>query len=132
MASSSAKRSPDDAALARLLGPTKARWDGLLERAGGLTPAWKFYGEKYGWQLKLLRGKKALLYLVPRDGRFTASFPLTEAAFQALRASDLPAGFIREVEGAKQYPEGRPARVEVTSAASAALARRLLALVLAS
>jgi hypothetical protein len=35
------------------------------------------------------------------------------------------------VEASKEYPEGRPARVEVVDAKTAALARKLLAVVLA-
>jgi hypothetical protein len=134
MVTAKAVQCPDDAALARQLGAVKKAWDALLstlDRAEGLTRAWKFYGQKHGWQLKVLRGKRALLYLIVRDGRFMAAFPLKADALEAVRASDLPAAFIQEVEAGKDYPEGRPARVEVVDARTAALAKRLLAVVLA-
>lgn len=61
-----------------------------------------------------------------------AAFPLKQDAWRAVRGSGLPAAFLREVEGAREFPEGRPARVEVGDARSAALARTLLAVVLAA
>lgn len=127
------QQAPDDAALAKVLGPARAHWDALLRKLDErVTREWKFYGEVRGWQLKVLRRKKALLYLIPRGGRFTAAFPLSEPAFEAVRGSDLPAAFITEVEGAKKYPEGRPARIDVSDKKSATLATKVLELVLAS
>src|SRR5262245_47765248 len=80
--------------LAQLLGPARSHWDALLGSIGadaGMTREWKFYGAKHGWQLKLVTQKRALAYLIPREGRFTVALALSPAALDAVRASRLPA-----------------------------------------
>jgi hypothetical protein len=124
-------RGPDDAALGRALGKAKKSWDDIVEHVKGLpgvSREWKFYGKKYGWQLKVADTKRALLYLVPHAGGFLAALALNDKAVAALRPQNLPASLIREIETAKAYPEGRPARIEVTNTKDAALVKKLLAL----
>lgn len=127
---------PADAALKEALGKAKPHWDALLAHLDddheGLAREWKFYGAKFGWQLKVAGKKKAILYLVPRAGRFLAALALDQKAVAALKASDLPAELVREVEIAKAYPEGRPARVEVTARKQLDVVKRLIALKLAA
>jgi hypothetical protein len=89
---------------------------------------WKFYGKKHGWQIKALRKKKALLYLIPHQGSFLAGMALDEQAVAAVRDSALPPTLVEEIVSAKPSPEGRPARVEVETKAQAELVRRLLAI----
>lgn len=125
-----AESAPDDAALAEVLGRTKAHWDAVVRRAQNLCVgvAWKFYGRKHGWQLKLVHEKRALLYLIPHAKSFLAGMALGDAAVEAVRASRLPPDLVQEIVAAKRYPEGRPARVEVTSKKQADLVLRLLQL----
>ncbi len=123
---------PDDAALARLLGAAKRPWDELLrfvdEKCPGAAREWKFYGAKHGWQVRVVARKRALLYLIPREGRFTAAVALRETAIAALRADRaVPAALLRELDAARAAPEGKPARVEVTRRADLALVERLVA-----
>jgi hypothetical protein len=101
------------------LGKARPAWDALrsyLEAVPGTTSAWKFYGPRHGWQLKVTLNRRALIYLIPRAGNFTAALALREPAIAALRASRLPAQQIRDIEQAKASPEGKPARVVVTGA----------------
>src|SRR5688572_30751705 len=112
-----------------LLGPARKQWDALLKFLGeldGVVPEWKFYGEKYGWQLKLKAKGRALVYLIPRPGRFTAALALRKPAIAALRAGGIPEELVREIEAAKEAPEGKPARVEVSSPRTLALLKKLL------
>ena len=123
---------PDDTSLAATLGATKAHWDALLAllatRAKGVAQEWKFYGGKLGWQLKVSEKKRALVYLVPHERSFLAAMALRPDAIAALRAHALPEALVREIETAKESPEGRPARVEVRDAQDADVVRRLLAI----
>ena len=123
---------PTDKRLATALGKAKKCWDAVL---GGVDRAptrlgreWKFYGARFGWQLKVTDGKRAVLYLVPREGGFLATMALSERAVAAVRASDLPPTLVNEIESAKVLPEGRPARIEVTSAKQLEVVRQLLAI----
>ncbi len=121
---------PDDARLAAVLGPAKACWDAVLAQVEaereGVVPEWKFYGAKHGWQLKLVRKRRAFLYLIPYEGRFVAGMALSPAEVARLREARVPDALIEEIESAKASTEGRPARVEVRTADQLTTLRRLL------
>lgn len=122
---------PDDAALARVLGEAAGAWRVIVTRVDaqpGLARAWTFYGAKHGWQLRVGKGKRSVLYLIPGHDRFTASLALSEAGLDALRAERFPADLARAIEREKVVREGRPARIEVTGPDDAELALRLLAI----
>lgn len=122
---------PTEAELASGLGDAASHWAGLVAHVvatAGAVPEWKFYGAKHGWQLKLMSGRRALVYLIPRDGCFTAGLALDPAAVDALGSAGLPAELVREIREAKTYPEGRPARVVVRGSEDVAVAERLVAL----
>lgn len=129
-------RAPDDASLARTLGRTKAHWDAVTllahEADEGVTEVWKYYGKKHGWQLKLMQRRRALLFMVPHEGRFLAGLALRDSAMDAVRNARLPAELVREIETATPFQEGRPARVEVTSLRDVRTVKKLIALKLAT
>jgi hypothetical protein len=130
------KKQPTDAALTRSLGGNKAHWDALADHVAnaceGLECEWKFYGAKHGWTYKVSRKRKAVLYMTPHRTDFTASMALRDEAIEALRRADLPRELIAEIEASKAYPEGRPARVRVTSRAKVVLVKKLVAIKLKS
>jgi hypothetical protein len=123
---------PDDRRLTEVLRATKAHWDAIVAfahgKCGALTSEWKFYGKKFGWQMKLSHKKRAMLYLVPREGSFLAAMALGPAAVSKLRSQRLPIRIVRAIEEEKVAPEGRPARVEVHTEDDAEIVMRLLAL----
>jgi len=123
-------RKPDEASLSEALGKAKRCWDAIIDhldkKCDGHVREWKFYGEKYGWQLKVVHNKRSVLYLVPRKDSFMASLALKEKAVDAVRASGLPPSLIRDIENAKAYPEGKPARIEVTGKKQADIVKQLL------
>lgn len=102
-----------------LLGKARPAWDAIrafLDAVPGATSEWKFYGARHGWQLKVTKDRRALIYLIPRSENFTAALALREPAIAALRASKLPAQQIHDIEQAKASSEGKPARIIVTGA----------------
>ena len=129
-------KKPTPARLSRALGRTKKHWD-LLEayvtnHCEGLSCEWKFYSGPHGWTFKVMKKKRAVLYMTPMEGSFTASMALKNEALEGLRASNLPQDLIMEILEAKAYPEGRPARVEVTSQKKIGIVKKLIALKLAN
>src|SRR5687768_12361295 len=116
---------PDDAALAKALGKSKTQWDALLcyLDESGVSREWRFYGAKYGWQIKAANKKSAVLYMIPHDGSFLGALALKGKAIDAVRASNLPPALIKEIESGKEYSEGRPARIEVTGKKQADLVK---------
>jgi Protein of unknown function (DUF3788) len=123
---------PDDATLEQALGATKKLWDAIVAHLDSLpnelVREWKYYGKKHGWQMKVTDGKRAVLYLIPHDGSFRAALALNDQAAAALRSQKIPPSLVREITTAKAYPEGRPARVDVTSRSDLSVVKKLLAL----
>ena len=111
------KRAPSAAELAARLGRSAAHWDllkrTLHERYGPLRDEWSFGGEKYGWSFRLKEKKRNLIYLIPQDGCFLAALVFGEKAVEVIRHSDVPVEWIRRVEEAKRYAEGRGVRFEI-------------------
>src|SRR5262245_25573074 len=118
-----------------LLGRARPQWDALLrflDGHDGVTRAWKRYAGSHGWQLKVTAERRALLYLMPREGHFMAATALRPPAIAALRAGGVPDHVVREIEAAKASSEGKPARVEVRDRPHRELVERLVTIKLAS
>lgn len=110
-------RAPDAAALAAVLGGSSDVWHDLesaiQESHGPLAAEWHFAGAKYGWSLRLKKGKRTVIYLIPGSGCFLAGLVFGEKAVAAIRRSRLPREMVAQVEAAKPYAEGRGVRFEV-------------------
>lgn len=123
---------PTDADLAAALGPAKALWDRLqADLAHKLkvdVQEWKSYSRKAGWALRLKRGKRAIVYLSPSRGGFTAAFALGDKAVQAARESRLPARVIKILDEARRYAEGTAVRIDVKQAKDVDIVKRLAAI----
>jgi hypothetical protein len=107
-------KAPDDTSLAEALGPAKKLWDefaGHIAREyAPITEAWGFYKS---WSLRLVRKKRTIVYLLPRDGHFLCAFVFGEKATSEARRANLPADVMKVIEEAKVYAEGRGFRLEV-------------------
>jgi hypothetical protein len=114
-------RTPDDALLRKMLGKTMGLWIDLRGRMAAADPPaleeWKFYGSKYGWGLKMMRGKRNLFFFGPRDGAFTVTFVFGDRAVEAVQRSGIPDSLKRELLESKKYVEGRGLPVAVKSRA---------------
>lgn len=77
-------------------------------------PEWKHYGKKMGWQLKLLKGKRNIMFIVPFDKNFIVAFVFGDKAVQQVMDSDLPEEIKTELQNAKKYMEGRVINFSIT------------------
>ncbi|NJD09535.1 MAG: DUF3788 family protein [Gemmatimonadetes bacterium] len=108
---------PADAELRQRLGATWPVYRALLDAAADLRPEWKYYGPKYGWNLKLFKGSRNLCFLNHYQDEFLVAFRFGERAVPRVLASGIPQALKDEFMAAKPYVEGRPLRLKVRAAA---------------
>jgi hypothetical protein len=110
---------PDDNDLQEALEDTKKLWDELTayikDTYDSVKEEWKFYGKKYGWQMKLPSKKRNIMFLIPRKGYFLAVFVFGEKAVEAIINSSLDQSIITAIKEARKYAEGRGLKIEVKS-----------------
>jgi hypothetical protein len=127
---------PTEDALAKALGRSWGSWTALEARLAEDHPPfraeWKFYSAKSGWQRRLLRKKRTILWLSPRRKHFLASTAFGEKAADAAAESDLPEETKRMIGEAPRYAEGRAVRTEVRTRKDVDLVRRLAAIKMAN
>jgi len=113
------------------MGKAKSHWDALVASVRKIEPKaeveWRFY-KPYGWTFIIRNKRRNLMYLRPANGEFLASLAMGETAVRAAQTSDLPAELIAEMLAGPKYPEGRPARVTVRTAAQARMVAKLVTL----
>lgn len=119
---------PSQAQLQRQLGATYKLLQSFLADNGELKPEWKYYGEKYGWSLKLFAGKRNICFINPYDGYFGIAFVLAERTVEAALAARLPRAVKEQITNARVYVEGRGVRFEIRSAKDLVPAQKLLAI----
>lgn len=110
---------PENESLFKAFGKTAKLWKKLrhdLENEfGELIEDWKFYGQKSGWTLKLLRKKRNLFFMIPQKGFFRISLIFGDKAVSEIEASDVPEDIKEELRTARKYTEGRGIGIDVTS-----------------
>jgi hypothetical protein len=108
---------PGDADLAKALGPAKPVWEelicGLASRHEVATQEWRCYSPKAGWALRLLRGKRTIVWLAPCNGCFRVAFILGDKALGAAKLLQLSARVRKALDEAVRYPEGNGIRLIV-------------------
>lgn len=110
------KAPPTEAAIGEALGRSAAAWSRLKAELTGesaLEEEWAFAGAKFGWSLRLKRGKRVIAYMTPCAGHFLASFVLGEKACAAALKAGLPASILAAIANAPRYAEGRGFRIPV-------------------
>ena len=127
---------PTENEVAAVLGHVKPLWDSIAEDLAdelGLTGSeWKCAGRKYGWSLRLKKGKRNILYLSPCEGCFRVAVILGDKAMDIARASDLNESAKRLLADAPHYPEGTGIRLEVSRPEDLLLISNLAKIKLAS
>lgn len=123
-------KKPTDEDLSEVLGNSYKHWQEikkfLNEEFGNVVDDWKFYGQKYGWSLKMLLKKRNLFFFVPRNNMFKISFVFGDKAVAAVEKSDLPKEIIEELKNAKKYMEGRGLSIEVKSKKQVDIVKKLV------
>lgn len=108
---------PDDLSLAERLGPSYPYWKEIRthtsENFDPITEEWKFYGAKYGWQLKTYLKKRNLFFLIPYDSCFKIGFIFGDKAVDAVESSSVAENLKSELRNAKKYAEGRGLAIEI-------------------
>jgi hypothetical protein len=85
----------------------------ISETIGETTEEWKFYGVKYGWNLKKFLKKRNLFFIGIYEGFFKISFVFGESAFHAVMESDISADLKTALSQARKYAEGRGLSIDV-------------------
>jgi hypothetical protein len=121
---------PDSETLVEAMGKTAAYWKelrlGLEQELGELIEDWKFYGQKSGWILKLLRKKRNLFFVTPQEGFFRVAFVFGDKAVAEVESSDLPESIKETLRNARKYAEGRGLQIEVTAAGDVDVVKELV------
>jgi len=99
------------------LGETFPLWQQISEYVFSKYPKaiemWNYSGEKYGWSFRLKDKKRAILYLLPRDGFFKVAFVFGQKATDAILQSTITPAIKSELLSAKVYAEGRGIRIDI-------------------
>lgn len=123
---------PSDSDLGKALGGAKPLWDQLVAELASdydvATREWKSYSAKHGWSLRLKRGKRTIVWLVPYAGSFQILFIFGEKALTAIRQTAVPARVLRMLDEAPKYPEGTGLRFQITAAKDIAVVKKLAAI----
>lgn len=123
---------PSDSDLEKALGPAKRLWDRLVAELASehdvTTREWKSYGAKSGWSLRLMRGKRTIVWLAPYAECFQVAFIFGEKALTAIRQSAVPARVLRMLDEAPKYPEGTGLRLQVKAVTDIAVVKKLAAI----
>lgn len=108
---------PTDKDLAAKLGKTYALWKQLHDFVLNHYPKglceWNYGGKKFGWSYCIKDKKRAIVYLLPRDGFFKAAFVFGDAAVKEIEGSDIAPDIKKELAEAAKYAEGRGIRIDV-------------------
>ena len=108
---------PDERKVVELLDDTALLWVNLktflTENVGSVKEEWKFYGQKSGWTMKILLGKRNLFFMKPEQSAFMVAFVFGDKAVNEVGKSNLPENIKTELAEAKKYMEGRGLRVYV-------------------
>lgn len=121
---------PDDKLLAKKIGTNFKHWKEIRkfikEEIGVTTEEWKFYGKKYGWQLKTLLKKRNLFFLIPYESYFMIVFIFGDKAVEEIKKSKVAKKLKDQIIKAKKYAEGRGLSIEVKDAKYIADIKKLI------
>jgi hypothetical protein len=99
------------------LGKSSKYWNDfrrhIEEKFGPLIEDWKFYYQKSGWTLKVLRKKRNLFFMIPVEDYFKITFVFGDKAVSVVEKSDLSKEIIKTLKEARKYMEGRGIQIVV-------------------
>lgn len=111
-------KQPFDSELEIALGPTYPMFEKifkyLVDTYEDIRPEWKHYGKKMGWQLKLFKGKRNIMFVVPFDKHFIVYFSFGDKAVQHVMESTISDEIKTELQNAQKYMEGRGINISMT------------------
>ena len=108
---------PDNSMLREALVTLYPLWIDIMnyvsEKYPGATEEWNFPGPKYGWSFRMKDKKRAIIYLLPRDGFFLVALVFGEKATTCALGSDISGSIKDIILSARVYAEGRGFRIEI-------------------
>jgi len=109
------KHAPTREDIKQALGALFSCWEGVIDFARQQHPAsveeWNF--SKSGWNCKIKDKKRAIIYLMPGEKQFRASFVLGAKATDAALASGIAEAIKAIIKESPVYAEGRGVRIPV-------------------
>ena len=87
--------------------------DFVFEKYTAAVEEWHISVKKYGWIFRIKDKKRAIIYLLPRDGFFHVTMVFGQKATDQILASDISAEIKEELKNSKVYMEGREIRLEI-------------------
>jgi len=110
-------KSPKTADLEIHLGNTYPIWieirDFVFEKYPAAVEEWHISVKKYGWIFRIKDKKRAIIYLLPRDGFFHVTMVFGQKATDQILASDISADTKDELMKSRVYMEGRVIRLDI-------------------
>jgi hypothetical protein len=107
---------PNDECLKVSLGTTYEFWQIFVDYVRSVYPKsieeWSF-SKSGGWSFRIKDNRRAIIYLLPRDGFFKVAFVFGQKATDEVFKSRVATAIKTELESAKAYAEGRGIRIEV-------------------
>lgn len=108
-------KAPSESELKKVIGKNHDAWtsirDFIFKNSPGTFEEWNF--SKYGWNCRIKDKKRAIIYLMPCENYFRASFALGEKATKEILQSNVSAETKEIISSAKVYAEGRGVRLDV-------------------
>jgi hypothetical protein len=102
--------------LKKALGKTFTWWnkirDYVIENHSEAGEEWN-YSKSFGWSARVRDKKRVIVYMLPLDGFFKASFVFGEKAAGEAIISNISKDIKDLISSAKVYAEGRGFRIEV-------------------
>lgn len=106
---------PDD--LVAPLGETYELWKQIrmfiLEKYPAGVEQWTYSGKNYGWNFRIKDKRRAIAYLLPRQGYFKVAFVFGQKATDQVLASTVAPEIKQELLQARVYAEGRGIQIDV-------------------
>lgn len=121
---------PDDFMLSAALGGLFGVWVNIREYVLAAYPKateeWNLPGQKYGWSFRIKDKKRAIIYMLPREGFFLVAFVFGAKSTSEALTSEINGEIKTTIESAKVYAEGRGFRIEVRNEAIAEDIKKLI------
>ena len=107
-------KQPDNKELQETLGDTYVVWQTIRGYVLLNTKTFEEWNcSNYGWSLRIKDNKRAVIYLLPRDGFFKAAFVFGQKATDVILKSTVADLIKTELAAARVYAEGRGIRIDV-------------------
>jgi hypothetical protein len=124
-----------DADLTKMLGRSRALWEQLastIEREHTpVTREWHLARTTGTWHVRLKKGTRTILYLLPREKHFLTAFIFGERAEAAVRAGNFPGEVVKALDESPPCGAGRGIRLVTKTRRDVATMLKLEAIKLA-